>query len=97
MSNAIILTTEQFETIVQRLNSLETLITEQKQGTTDHVVNNQDFCVLMKVSKRTAQKWRDEGIIPFRHIGRKIYYRQADIDEALAKNVINRRRRLGKF
>ncbi len=92
MSHAVILTTEQFETLVQRIDSLQTLITEQKQSPPDRVVDNQDFCRMMKVSKRTAQKWRDEGVIPFQHIGRKIYYSAVDIDAVLAKNVINRKR-----
>jgi hypothetical protein len=33
----------------------------------DDFVDNADFIQLMKISKRTAQAWRDEGKIAFSH------------------------------
>jgi uncharacterized membrane protein len=40
----------------------------------------------MNISKRTAQTWRDEGIISFSQVGRKIYYRMSDVQRLLDSN-----------
>jgi len=48
-------------------------------------IDNEEFMALMRVSKRTAQNWRDEGRITFCQIGHKIYYRMEDIEQ-MVKN-----------
>jgi hypothetical protein len=35
---------------------------------------------LMKISKRTAQDWRDKGMITFSQVGNKFYCRMEDIE-----------------
>ena len=40
----------------------------------------------MNISKRTAQTWRDEGVVSFSQIGSKIYYRMSDVEKLLEKN-----------
>ena len=42
----------------------------------------------MKISKRTAQTWRDEGKISFSQVGNKIYYKLNDVEELLKKHYI---------
>jgi hypothetical protein len=37
----------------------------------------------MKISKRTAQTWRDEGKISFSQVGSKIYYKLSDVEKLL--------------
>jgi len=48
-------------------------------------MDNKDFLKLMKVSDKTAQRWRVQGKIGYSQIAGKIYYRLSDIDEFLAK------------
>jgi len=55
----------------------------------EQFVDNDKFVQLMNISKRTSQKWRDEGKIAFSQIGGKIYYRYGDI-EAFLKQHYNR-------
>ena len=43
-------------------------------------IDNSDFMRLMKISRRTAQNWRDKGLIDFFQIGHKIYYRLEDVE-----------------
>jgi hypothetical protein len=52
-------------------------------------LDNQEFIQLMNISKRTAQTWRDEGIVAFSQVGGKIYYQMKDIDALLENNLIN--------
>ena len=51
----------------------------------EHFVDNDTFAELMGVSPRTAQTWRDEGLIGFSKPKRKVYYRMSDINEFLEK------------
>ena len=46
----------------------------------------QDTCLLLKISKRTLQSYRDNGILPFSQIGGKIYFRANDIEEHLNRH-----------
>ena len=43
----------------------------------------QETCSLLKISKRTLQSYRDNGILSFSQIGGKIYFRAQDIEEHL--------------
>ena len=40
----------------------------------------------MNISKRTAQTWRDEGLISYSQVGSKIYYRMSDVQKLLDSN-----------
>lgn len=42
-------------------------------------LNNQDVCLLMKISPRTLQNLRNNGSIPYTRIERKIFYNKRDI------------------
>ena len=36
--------------------------------------DSQEFMLLMNISKRTAQQWRDNNTIGYSQVGNKIYY-----------------------
>ncbi|MBD5368943.1 MAG: helix-turn-helix domain-containing protein, partial [Bacteroides sp.] len=46
---------------------------------------------LLGISPKTWQNYRDQRLIPFSQIGRKIYVNQADIDNFLHKHRIDSR------
>ena len=69
---ALIITKDQFEELLQEMQAIRALIEE--------LLDNSDFIRLMTVSSRTAQTWRDEGKIAFSQIGKKIYYRYSDVE-----------------
>ncbi len=54
-----------------------------------HFIDNAQFLKLMNVSPKTAQTWRDNGIISYSQIGSKIYYQQSDIEQLLKRNHFN--------
>jgi hypothetical protein len=43
-------------------------------------------CLMLKISKRTLQSYRDRGILPFSQFGSKFYYNASDIRNILDKN-----------
>lgn len=84
---AIILSSRQYESILNELDSIKksmSKITKTKHE--DVYLDNSDLLRVLKISKRTAQTWRDEGIISFSQIGSKIYYKTSDIEEMMKKH-----------
>lgn len=77
---------EPLENIQERLNKM-LLLLEIKQRTNPEQVffDNQEFIQVMNISKRTAQAWRDTGMIAFSQVGSKMYYRLSDILKMLEK------------
>ena len=49
-------------------------------------LDNSQFIDLMGISFKTAQTWRDSGIVSFSQVGNKIYYKVSDIEELLINN-----------
>jgi hypothetical protein len=83
---AVILSKEQFSNLQNTLEELKVKIDTISKKPQEVFVDNQEFLFLMKISKRTAQTWRDEGKISFSQVGNKIYYKMADVEELLQKH-----------
>ncbi len=47
----------------------------------DKLLDNQDLCLLFKVSTRTLQRLRSKQLLPFMMISGKAYYRASDVRE----------------
>ena len=83
---AVILTAEQYNNLVSRLDKLNSTLESNQKQSHEVFLDNQEFIQLMHISKRTAQTWRDEGKISFSQIGSKIYYKMKDVEVLLDKN-----------
>lgn len=83
---AIILSKNQYNELLKKIDELKTSLDEKQKNPKDIFVDNQEFLQLMNISKRTAQTWRDEGVVSFSQIGSKIYYRMSDVEKLLEKN-----------
>lgn len=79
----VILTKQQYDEIIKRLDELNAHLIKLISPSKFRHIDNTEFLSLMKISKRTAQVWRDEGKISFSQIGHKIYYRLSDVEEML--------------
>lgn len=75
-----------FKNIIDKIDAINSHLIQQDKKPKDNFIDNEEFVILMKISKRTAQSWRDEGIISFSQIGGKIYYRISDIEILLSKH-----------
>lgn len=47
----------------------------------DNLLDNQDLCLLFKVSIKTLQRYRVMGLLPYFTISGKVYYRATDVRE----------------
>lgn len=84
---AVILTSDQYSDLVSRLEAIQSELSKKQANREDVFLDNQQFLQLMNISKRTAQTWRDEGIITFSQVGSKIYYRMSDVQKLLDRNL----------
>lgn len=76
------------ELILQKLDlllqSIENVNLQSKP--IDDWLNNEKVCQQLGVTKRTLQKYRDEGKIKFSQFGRKILYRRQHVEQFLEKH-----------
>lgn len=48
--------------------------------------DNQDLCQLLHISKRTLQRYRDTGELPFQRLHGKLYYKGSDVQKFIVNN-----------
>jgi len=58
-------------------------ISDIKSSPKQVILSNKEFQDKMGISRKTAQKWRDNGKITYSKIGREIYYKLSDVLEML--------------
>lgn len=51
----------------------------------ERLLDNQDLCLFLKVTPRTLQRYRNMGLLPFKTICRRNYYRESDVKEFIEK------------
>ncbi len=68
------------------LASLEKLLSKQQPSVfNDELLTDKEVAHLLKVSRRTLQDYRNNGILPYTQVGGKILYRTSDIERTLMK------------
>lgn len=77
---------EYFEKLSAEIKVLQNTFLNKQDFISDPFIDNARFMQLMGISVKTAQSWRDSGLVSFSQIGNKIYYRVSDIKELLEKN-----------
>lgn len=50
------------------------------------LMDNQDVCLLLKISIRSLQYYRSSGKLPFSKISGKVYYKSSDVHEFIRKS-----------
>jgi hypothetical protein len=71
--------TARFEQFVQRINSL---CSSRDKGLTKWL-DNQEVCLILHISKRTLQTYRDNGTLPYSQINHKMYYKLEDVERVM--------------
>lgn len=86
----IAIESQAFQEIMNNLNEIKENIKSNKLSSplSETWLDIQETCLLLKISKRTLQAYRDNGILPFSQIGGKIYFKAADIEDHLRKHYI---------
>ena len=50
------------------------------------LLDNQDLCQLLNVSKRTLQRYRSSGELPFHTLYQKTFYKESDVHKFIREN-----------
>ena len=82
---AIILSKEQFDALMSKIDDIHHKINTKNQPKQDVFLDNEEFIKMMKISRRTAQTWRDEGKVSFSQVGNKIYYKLSDVEKTMGE------------
>lgn len=53
----------------------------------EDMMDNQDVCMLLHVSKRTLQRYRSDGLLPYRMHRHKTYYRKSDVEMFISTHM----------
>ncbi len=78
---------EAFQELVKKLDNIQNRLDAKEKQPKEVWLDNQEFLQLLKISKRTAQHYRDSGLISFSQVGAKIYYRLSDVEQLLQKHM----------
>lgn len=78
-----------FRTFADRLDTLCRLYGDMEEK---KWLDNQEVCLLLKVSPRTLQTLRDNGTLAYTQICHKTYYKPGDV-ESIIRIVEERRKR----
>ena len=85
------------EEINSKLGVIETKLDSiSKKDNQTHVwLTTKEVAILLQVSTRTIQTYRDQGILPFSQFGREVRYRSEDIQDFLMAHYVRSRNQEG--
>ncbi|ODS89346.1 MAG: DNA-binding protein [Chryseobacterium sp. SCN 40-13] len=72
-------------------NELKSLLELTENATTKYIqifkeekwLDNQEVCLMMNITKRTLQTYKDKGLLPYSKLNRKNYYKLSDVQALL--------------
>ena len=69
-----------FNSFVSQMRAMADRGTDKKLG---EWLDNQDVCQMLNISPRTLQTLRDNGMLAYSQINRKVYYKPEDVESIL--------------
>jgi hypothetical protein len=79
-----------FERLMARFDRierhLEKMALKEKLLEGERLLDNQDVCRLLNVSKRTLQRYRSSGERPYQMIYHKTFYKESDVEAFIKAN-----------
>lgn len=81
---------QRFEQLMKRLDRidsyLEKMAIKEKLLEGEKLLDNQDVCQLLNVSKRTLQRYRSSGELPYQMVYHKTFYKESDVEAFIKAN-----------
>jgi len=78
-----------FETMMTRFENLSekirALCHRHSRKSLNKWYDNQDVCLILRISPRKLQTLRDNGTLPYTQINRKLFYRIEDVQNLIVK------------
>lgn len=89
----VIMKSGDFQALMDRIEAIEKYIYQtepQKPPLQEIWLDNEAVCAYLKISKRTLQRYRSNGVITYSLVGRKTYYAISEIKRLLEDKRIQR-------
>ena len=77
---------DELSTLSDYIRAMRTHYKPQMNG--ERYYTTEEVCQVLKITKRTLQQYRDDGVIPFVALPGKMLYRESDMRTALEKNYV---------
>ena len=79
---------EQIQKDVQQLNNSLQVVMDTYKGIwqKEKWLDSQEVCLLLGISKRALQYYKDQKFLPFSCIHRKNYFKRNDVEQLLTSN-----------
>ena len=87
MNRRIVVLPEELEVIESRLIEIEKVLKREQHQIGDPIFDTEGLMTILKVSRRSVQNWRDQGIIEFSAVNGKFYYRFSAINKMLDNHL----------
>ncbi len=76
-----------FKSLNKMVQGLEKMVATHRRPLNGQIfLSDKEVSERLKISRRTLQSWRDEGVIEYYQMGGKILYSEADLQKLLDKN-----------
>ena len=79
-----------FEQIMLRFDRvdcyLEKMAIKEKLLEGEKLLDNQDVCQMLNISKRTLQRYRSSGELPYQMVYHKTFYKESDVEAFIKAN-----------
>ena len=85
-----LLSKDDFKGVEESIKNMSDVVTKLSPRPEHIILNNKDIAELLKVSSKTVQKWRDNGLISYSKVGREIFYKLSDVLEFLDDHKIEK-------
>ncbi|MDR1369564.1 MAG: helix-turn-helix domain-containing protein [Dysgonamonadaceae bacterium] len=85
-----------FQKIMERFDRLENSLVkplperERQMLDGELLLDNQDLCIMLNVSKRSLQRYRSLGWLPFKQIDQKMYYLKSEVETFIKEHFEKR-------
>jgi excisionase family DNA binding protein len=78
------------DVLIRKIEQVESLKKEASQSSFNKIIllTPKEVCELLQISARTCQSYRDQRIIAFIQIGRKVYFRIEDVIAYLDQHYV---------
>lgn len=85
----VVLPQECWECILSQLEEMKDMLVDRnRQDVNDEWLTSAEARMMLGVSQKTWQAYRDNRVIPFSQVGRKIYVRRGDIETFMLNHKI---------
>lgn len=84
----IIMDSEVYKSLIGKLTTIEHYIKQKEiEAKIGHIswIDNETVCKMLQISRRTLQRYRSNGLLPYTIVGKKVYYPLKDVEQFIRK------------